>query len=349
WLPRASGTIPAATAAAEPLEEPPGVWAGLCGLRVLPGSRVANSVVTVFPMITAPAARSMATTAASREGVRPAWSTEPFSVGMSAVSMMSFTPTGTPWSGPIGRPARRRSSAARAWAIAWSGSRNAHAWTSGSTSRARARQASTSWAEPMTPALIRRAASAAESAWRLVRSTDRVYREGAGGAGPSFAVEELREPEGHARPDVHEDEADADDDHVRHHPREDLVQRHVLGRHALEVEGRHRHRRRQEGGLEVDRHHGAEEDRVDLEVAEQGDEDRAEDDDDLGPLQRPAEQEDDELGDELEAHRRQVHAQHPSLDHRLAAVEREDRREQRRADEEPADHGRRLGGQEGRL
>jgi len=37
WLPSASGTMLAATAAAEPLEEPPGVCAGLCGLRVLPG------------------------------------------------------------------------------------------------------------------------------------------------------------------------------------------------------------------------------------------------------------------------------------------------------------------------
>src|SRR4030095_9534190 len=58
-------------------------------------------------MITAPAARSIDTTVASRAGVRPAWSTDPFSVGMSAVSMMSFTPTGTPWSGPSGPPHRR--------------------------------------------------------------------------------------------------------------------------------------------------------------------------------------------------------------------------------------------------
>ena len=34
WVPNASGTIPAATAAAEPLEEPPGVRAGSCGLTV---------------------------------------------------------------------------------------------------------------------------------------------------------------------------------------------------------------------------------------------------------------------------------------------------------------------------
>jgi len=106
--------MPAATAAAEPLEDPPGVWPELCGLRVLPGVRVANSVVTVLPRMTPPAPRSSDTTEASRDGVRPACSTEPFSVGMSAVSMMSLRPTGTPCSAPIGCPDMRSSSAARA-------------------------------------------------------------------------------------------------------------------------------------------------------------------------------------------------------------------------------------------
>src|SRR2546422_6225270 len=32
------------------LDDPPGVCAGLCGFRVFPGVRVANSVVTVLPM-----------------------------------------------------------------------------------------------------------------------------------------------------------------------------------------------------------------------------------------------------------------------------------------------------------
>ena len=80
------------------------MWAGLWGLRVLPGVRPASSAVTVLPMITAPAARSMATALASRAGVRPACSTVPFSVGMSAVSKMSLMPTGTPWRGPIRPP-----------------------------------------------------------------------------------------------------------------------------------------------------------------------------------------------------------------------------------------------------
>ena len=151
----------AATAAAEPLEEPPGVWPGWCGLRVLPGVRVANSVVTVLPMTIAPAARSRSVTAASRDGVRPACSTDPFSVGMSAVSMMSLRPTGTPCSAPSGRPDRRHSSAARACAIAWSGSRKVHACTSGSTRATRSRQAETSSPDSIVPVRISPAASVA--------------------------------------------------------------------------------------------------------------------------------------------------------------------------------------------
>jgi len=37
WLPTASGTMPQATAAAEPLDDPPGVCAGFQGLAVGPG------------------------------------------------------------------------------------------------------------------------------------------------------------------------------------------------------------------------------------------------------------------------------------------------------------------------
>ena len=79
--PTASGTIPSATAAAEPDEEPPGVCSTLCGLRVGPGEKKANSVVTVLPITTAPAARRRATRVASLRGRRPPSSTVPFSVG----------------------------------------------------------------------------------------------------------------------------------------------------------------------------------------------------------------------------------------------------------------------------
>ena len=73
WLPKAIGTIEEATAAADPLDEPPGVWPGLCGFLVLPGQNVANSVETVLPIGTAPARRIAATQAASRSGRWPPW------------------------------------------------------------------------------------------------------------------------------------------------------------------------------------------------------------------------------------------------------------------------------------
>ena len=63
--------MPAATAAALPLEDPPGVCFGLRGCTVAAGTMVANSVVTVLPRITAPAARAAATQAASAAGRCP--------------------------------------------------------------------------------------------------------------------------------------------------------------------------------------------------------------------------------------------------------------------------------------
>jgi hypothetical protein len=125
--------------------------------------RVANSVVTVLPMTIAPAARSRLTTLASRDGVRPACKTEPFSVGMSAVSMMSFTPTGIPCSAPIVAPDSRNSSAALACATAYSGSRNAQACTSSSRSPIRDRHACTSSTAVTCPPRISLAASEAET------------------------------------------------------------------------------------------------------------------------------------------------------------------------------------------
>ncbi len=64
--PSASGIIPAATAAAEPLDEPPGVRPGSWGFTVGPGRKYAISVLTVLPSGIAPARRSSATGAASQ-------------------------------------------------------------------------------------------------------------------------------------------------------------------------------------------------------------------------------------------------------------------------------------------
>ena len=66
------GTMRAATAAAEPEDEPPGVRAGSNGLVVGPGCEPPSSAVTVLPKTTAPACRSAHTAALSRFGKLPA-------------------------------------------------------------------------------------------------------------------------------------------------------------------------------------------------------------------------------------------------------------------------------------
>ncbi len=71
WVPSPADTMPAAVAAAEPLDEPPGVQRVSHGLRVGPGGAVANSVVTVLPTTTAPASRRAMTEAASRPERQP--------------------------------------------------------------------------------------------------------------------------------------------------------------------------------------------------------------------------------------------------------------------------------------
>src|SRR5438046_5325692 len=65
WLPIAPGHMRAATAAAEPLLDPPGVCARFHGFRVGPGSRFAKTVVTVLPRTIAPASLSRVTARAS--------------------------------------------------------------------------------------------------------------------------------------------------------------------------------------------------------------------------------------------------------------------------------------------
>ena len=143
WVPTASGVMPAATAAADPEDEPPGVCSGLTGLRVLPGCRNASSVLTVLPRMMAPAARSLPTIIASRSGTRPASTTVPLAVGMPLVSMTSFNATGTPCNGPIGRPERRCASAISAWRMAKAGSTHSNAWISPSSAAILSRHAFT--------------------------------------------------------------------------------------------------------------------------------------------------------------------------------------------------------------
>ena len=125
-------TMPAATAAPEPLLEPPGVCARSQGLYVTEGSPSANSVVTVLPSTMPPASRNLATQWASCSGTKSAISGEPAVVSSPPVWKMSFRPMGTPCSGPRGP--ERSSSSAEAWAAARAPSRSTvtHACSAGS-------------------------------------------------------------------------------------------------------------------------------------------------------------------------------------------------------------------------
>src|SRR3954452_8966435 len=105
-LPWASETMPEATAAPLPAEEPPGVWPVSYGLRH--GPKRAGSVtggmpssgVFVLPTTIAPAARSLRTVALSSVGTKSPIAAIPFVVRMPSVqAIRSLIATGTPASG----------------------------------------------------------------------------------------------------------------------------------------------------------------------------------------------------------------------------------------------------------
>src|ERR671917_2686851 len=146
-LPSATGTNPAASAAAAPPLEPPADSPCRYGLCVTPkiGLNVcepaANSGTFVLPIRTVPAARSRATTSSSSSGTVSA-SGEPQVVRMPPVAWLSLCATGSPCSGPSSSPAASAASAASAAARAPSASNVTTALTRPSTSSMRARQAS---------------------------------------------------------------------------------------------------------------------------------------------------------------------------------------------------------------
>src|SRR5262245_62626032 len=106
-VPMAAGSIRAATAAAEPEEEPPAVRAGSKGFVVGPGWEPPSSAVTVLATITAPACLSAHTAALSRFGKLPRYAAQPISVGMSFVSSRYLMPMGNPSIGERGHPSRQ--------------------------------------------------------------------------------------------------------------------------------------------------------------------------------------------------------------------------------------------------
>ena len=125
-VPSASGVIPAATEAAAPALEPPGVLAGFHGLRVMPVSGQSptalqpNSLVVVLPIRIAPACFMRSTAGASAAATLSAMVREPKQNGTPPTAIRSFAENGTPCRGPSGSPRMTASSAARAAASACS-------------------------------------------------------------------------------------------------------------------------------------------------------------------------------------------------------------------------------------
>jgi hypothetical protein len=116
--------MPAATAAAEPPEEPPGVHVGFHGLAVGPIAEcsvedpMANSSMLVLPTTTAPAAPSFSTTVALKGETYPSRIGDAQVVTSSRIAMLSLIATGMPSRGERTQPASRRASAAAASARA---------------------------------------------------------------------------------------------------------------------------------------------------------------------------------------------------------------------------------------
>src|SRR5437763_5668076 len=100
--PRAAGTMRAATAAAEPPDDPPATRVTSHGLRVTPKAEcsveepIANSSRFAFPTTTKPRSRRRDTAVASKGEVNFDRMRDPHVVGRSVVTMLSLTARGVP-------------------------------------------------------------------------------------------------------------------------------------------------------------------------------------------------------------------------------------------------------------
>ncbi len=146
-VPKAPKTWRAATEAALPPEEPPGVRSRSQGLRQGPKALfsldepMANSSMLSLPTTTAPATSSRSTTVASKGGTKPSRMREPQVVSSPFVRKMSFSAMGTPSSRDRASPRARRASEARAAARERSGATRRKACSFPSVASMRERQA----------------------------------------------------------------------------------------------------------------------------------------------------------------------------------------------------------------
>ena len=134
-LPASRPVSPAASAAAAPPDEPPGVRAWFQGLTVFPytGLTVSQSASSVgtfdLPKTFAPALRNRSTASAFEAARVLLYSARPQVVGKPARSKDSFTVIGRPASGPAFAPLRSRAFA-RFWAVSRSSTGSAFSATS---------------------------------------------------------------------------------------------------------------------------------------------------------------------------------------------------------------------------
>ena len=153
-FPCAIGTMPDATAAAEPPLEPPADRVRSCGLRVGPWNSgsvepfLPSSGVLVMPSTITPASRARATARLSALATSSDHSRDPRDVGSPVTCAPSaFTRYGTPANGPSpGGPAASLRAASKRSATS--------AFTSGSTASMRAMAASTASTAVTSPARI---------------------------------------------------------------------------------------------------------------------------------------------------------------------------------------------------
>src|ERR1035437_9538288 len=134
--PSATGANPAATAAAEPPEEPPGTRLVSWGFRVGPKAELsvdepmANSSILVLPTMTPPASTNRVTTVASYGGRQPSRIRDEQVVGTPRVHRLSFRATGTPANRPGSFPDPTSWSTTAACARAASQVTRLNAWIS---------------------------------------------------------------------------------------------------------------------------------------------------------------------------------------------------------------------------
>ena len=115
-VPSCSAPMPSTADATAPLDEPPVVMRVSQGLRVRPVSGLSlvafqpYSGMVVLPRKTAPCSRIRATAGESMVCGASEVSFEPKRAGMPAIRKLSFTPSGTPSTRPLGAPVIQRTS-----------------------------------------------------------------------------------------------------------------------------------------------------------------------------------------------------------------------------------------------